>query len=219
MANALRFILCSIILTWFHLLKNGREGLKLAGIKDGFQVEKPFPSSSGSPYQNEVKCYAFDMEWYLQGIFHSHANKIHFHKKGCALGFWNSEAAYFPLENSDRETRTSFSNVPLLPEICHWNDPKSHVPSINVARLLACVAGVRKGRGRELGREGKGIRAPKTPFPFPFKRLPRRLGQCLLSFVVWLYQPISVISLWLLIRSFTKALLLSQLFLLLSLSN
>ena len=38
-------------------------------------------------------------------------------------------------------------------EICHWNDPKSHVPSINVARLLACVAGVRKGRGRELGRE------------------------------------------------------------------
>ena len=154
MANALRFLLCSIILTWFHLLKNGREGLKLAGIKDGFQeVEKPFPSSSGSPYQNEIKCYAFDMEWYLQGIFHSHANKTHFHKKGCALGFWNSEAAYFPLENSDRETRTSFSNVPLLPEICHWNDPKSHVSSINVARLLACVAGVRKGRGRELGRE------------------------------------------------------------------
>ena len=29
------------------------------------------------------------------------------------------------------------------------------------------MAGVRKGRGRELGRE--------TPFPIPFKRLPRRL--------------------------------------------
>ena len=51
--------------------------------------------------------------------------------------------------------------------------------------------GVRKGRGRELGREttreGGGFPslparapprvslAPKTPFPIPFKRLPRRL--------------------------------------------
>ena len=33
-------------------------------------------------FQNEVKCSAFDME----KIFHSHANKTHFHKKGCALG-------------------------------------------------------------------------------------------------------------------------------------
>ena len=32
--------------------------------------------------QNEVKRSAFDMEM----IFHSHANKTHFHKKGCALG-------------------------------------------------------------------------------------------------------------------------------------
>ena len=30
----------------------------------------------------EVKCSAFDTEM----IFHSHANKTHFHKKGCALG-------------------------------------------------------------------------------------------------------------------------------------
>ena len=40
-----------------------------------------FPSSPGPLYQNEVKCSAFDMEM----IFHSHANKTHFHKKGCAL--------------------------------------------------------------------------------------------------------------------------------------
>ena len=33
-------------------------------------------------YQNKVKCSAFDMEM----IFQSHANKTHFHKKGCALG-------------------------------------------------------------------------------------------------------------------------------------
>ena len=33
-------------------------------------------------YQNEVKCSAFDMEM----IFHSHANKTHFHEKGCTLG-------------------------------------------------------------------------------------------------------------------------------------
>ena len=33
-------------------------------------------------YQNEVKCSAFDMGM----IFHSHADKTYFHKKGCAVG-------------------------------------------------------------------------------------------------------------------------------------
>ena len=33
-------------------------------------------------YENEVKCTAYDVEM----IFHSHTNKTHFHKKGCALG-------------------------------------------------------------------------------------------------------------------------------------
>ena len=28
----------------------------------------------------------------MEMIFHSHANKTHFHKKGCAQ-FWNSEVA------------------------------------------------------------------------------------------------------------------------------
>ena len=39
-------------------------------------------SSPGPLYQNEVKCSAFGIEM----IFHSHANKTHFHKEGCALG-------------------------------------------------------------------------------------------------------------------------------------
>ena len=43
---------------------------------------RPFPSSPGPRYQNEVKCSAFDMEM----ILYSHANKTHFHKKDCALG-------------------------------------------------------------------------------------------------------------------------------------
>ena len=45
-------------------------------------ANKPFPSSPRPMYQNEVKCSAFDLEM----IFHSHANKTHLHKKGCALG-------------------------------------------------------------------------------------------------------------------------------------
>ena len=60
-------------------------------------ANKPFTSSPRPLYQNEVKSSAFDMEM----IFHSHANKTHLHKKGCALGlvlkvggFWNSEVAY-----------------------------------------------------------------------------------------------------------------------------
>ena len=41
---------------------------------------RPFPSSPWPLFQNEGRCSAFDMEI----IFHSHANKTHFHKKGCA---------------------------------------------------------------------------------------------------------------------------------------
>ena len=41
---------------------------------------RPLPSSPGPLYQN--KRWAFDMEMF----FHSHASKIHFHNKGCALG-------------------------------------------------------------------------------------------------------------------------------------
>ena len=40
----------------------------------------PFPSSPGPLYQNEVKCSACDMK-----MTFPHANKTHFHKKGCAL--------------------------------------------------------------------------------------------------------------------------------------
>ena len=41
---------------------------------------RPYPISLGPLFQNEGKCSAFDMEI----IFHSHANKTHFHEKGCA---------------------------------------------------------------------------------------------------------------------------------------
>ena len=53
-------------------------------------------SSPRPLYPNEVKYSAFAVE----RIFHSHANKIHFHKKVCnwphfeSEGFWNSEVAY-----------------------------------------------------------------------------------------------------------------------------
>ena len=38
---------------------------------------RPFPSSAGPLYQNEVKCSAFDKEM----IFHSHAKKLIFTKR------------------------------------------------------------------------------------------------------------------------------------------
>ena len=50
---------------------------------------RPLTSSLGFLYQNEVKCSAFDVEM----IFHSHANKTHFHHFE-SDGFWNSEVAY-----------------------------------------------------------------------------------------------------------------------------
>ena len=44
-----------------------------------------------------------------------------------ALKKWNTN---FRLEHSVRKkkNRTTLSDVPLLPEIFHWNDPKSRVP-------------------------------------------------------------------------------------------
>ena len=53
------------------------------GLPHNLKVaNRPFPSSPGPLYQNEVKCSAFDMKM----IFHSHANKPHFHKKGSTPG-------------------------------------------------------------------------------------------------------------------------------------
>ena len=61
-------------------------------------LNRPFPSSRGPLFQNEGSCSAFDMEI----IFHSHADKAHFHKKGFCTwphfeseGFWNSEVANY----------------------------------------------------------------------------------------------------------------------------
>ena len=52
------------------------------GQESGGQYNMPLPSSPWPLYQNEVQCSAFNMEM----IFHSHANKSYFPKKGCALG-------------------------------------------------------------------------------------------------------------------------------------
>ena len=76
-----------------------------------YLANRPFPSSPGPLYQNEVKCSAFDMKM----IFHSHANKTHFHKKGSAPGLILKVRAFgtrkWPLEldifasSSDAELR------------------------------------------------------------------------------------------------------------------
>ena len=48
----------------------------------GFVRNRLFASFPRALYQNEGKCSAFNMKI----LFHSHAYKIHFHMKGCALG-------------------------------------------------------------------------------------------------------------------------------------
>ena len=45
---------------------------------------RSFPSCLKPLFQGEAKCSAFDMKM----IFHFHANKAHFHKKGSALGLF-----------------------------------------------------------------------------------------------------------------------------------
>ena len=73
-----------------------KSGLPYTTLTQG--RKRPFPSSPGPLFQNEGRYSAFDMEI----IFHSHANKTHFHKKGCAPSlilkvrvFGLSEVAYF----------------------------------------------------------------------------------------------------------------------------
>ena len=74
LVNKLFFFQDSAVISMTHLVEVDVQYLEPSS-------KKPFPSSPGPLYQNEVKCSAFDIEL----IFHSHANKTHFHKKGCTL--------------------------------------------------------------------------------------------------------------------------------------
>ena len=66
----------------FLLLQGHHSNLGSHPVHTKNEKNRPFSSLSGTLYQNEVKCSAFD----TQMIFHSHANKPHFHKTGCVLG-------------------------------------------------------------------------------------------------------------------------------------
>ena len=74
---------------------------------------RPFPSSPGNSFQNEGRCSTFDMEI----IFHSHANKTHFHQKGCApslnngLSFSSPPKCRFPDKRSDSLTGRILNNI------------------------------------------------------------------------------------------------------------
>ena len=72
---------------------------------------RPFPSFPGPLYQNEVKFLAFNMEI----IFHSHANKTHFHKKGCALGLILKVKVLgtqkWPIEQTEKMLQNAEANI------------------------------------------------------------------------------------------------------------
>ena len=83
-------------------------GLSSKGkIWRGTIYNRPFPSSPGPLFQNEGRCSAFDMDI----TFHSHANKTHFHKKGCApslilkVRVLESEVPYCSVEHHFTKTR------------------------------------------------------------------------------------------------------------------
>ena len=68
-------------------------------------------------------------------VFAICTNQLHLPKKTAAKGWnryqrwalrkWNTD---FRLEHSNRENRTTFLEVPLLLDVSHRNDPKSHGP-------------------------------------------------------------------------------------------
>ena len=65
---------------WADLLNTFFESREKCAHLISASLNRPFPSSPGSLFQKKGRCSAFDMEI----IFHFHANKTHFHKKGCA---------------------------------------------------------------------------------------------------------------------------------------
>ena len=70
-----------LIIIYYHAQKQRKIKIKLRiKLNHNIYSKRPFPSSPGPLFQNEGRCSAFDMEI----IFHSHANKTHFYKKGCA---------------------------------------------------------------------------------------------------------------------------------------
>ena len=92
-----------------------------------FIVNTPLASSPGPLYQNEVKCSAF----YMEMIFHSHANKTNFHKKGCALGlilrarvFETRKYFYVSLWRRDRHVK--YPSEPCkVPAVCRAKEAPS----------------------------------------------------------------------------------------------
>ena len=95
-------------------------------------LNRPFPSSPGPLFQNEGRCSAFDMET----IFHSHANKTYFHKKGCTPSVivkvtvfgtrkWPVGRVLHRYRRGSCRTRTSNPDLSsLLPLHYHTDPPK-----------------------------------------------------------------------------------------------
>ena len=88
---------------YYIVFREWRRGVlkRVIAVEFVYYINRPFPSSPRPLYQNEIKCSVFDEEM----IFHSHANKTQFHKKGCMCTwshfgsecFGNSEVAYYIL--------------------------------------------------------------------------------------------------------------------------
>ena len=95
-----------------------------------FTANRPFPSSPGPLYQNEVKRSTFDMRM----IFHSQANKTHFHKKGCALGLILKVRVFgtrkWPIRHLINEKGTGADRMrpAIVSGIVTGNAPVSHWP-------------------------------------------------------------------------------------------
>ena len=74
--QANRYQVLEISRQYFLLPTNCAEKSRWVPLIWKFQNIRPCPSSPGPLFQDEGRCSAFDMEI----IFHSHANKTHFHK-------------------------------------------------------------------------------------------------------------------------------------------
>ena len=72
---------------------------------------RPFPSFPEPLFQNEGKCSAFDMEI----IFHSHTNKTHFHKEGCAPSLILKVRVFGTRKWLIAKSMTSDGNSALIP--------------------------------------------------------------------------------------------------------
>ena len=163
------------LLNCLPLRSRGGKLLKkpLARLPDSSKPNRPFPSSPFPLFQNEGRCSAFEVEI----IFHSQANKIHFHKKGCApASFWNGALLEFA-SGLLRYDRLYLLNTIVTPLVDWSGKVYSRVGSSDLFLIFWCIpSNFHELELFPLCHVGLYNTTPCLPLPSSLSSLPKKIN-------------------------------------------